>query len=74
MTRPDPIRNSEHAEHLPELGVRSGVRIETNSKGMAQVKVSVYAGETVEEMERIMELAVKVYEKTLQNLGSRAEF
>jgi hypothetical protein len=52
--------------------VRSGIKIETNSKGFAQVRVSVYSGETEEEMERLKNLAVLTYEKTIAQLGARA--
>lgn len=66
-------------ETHPETGstdsaVRSGVKIETNSKGFSQVKVAVYEGTTEDEMQRVKDLAVLVYEKTVAELGKRAEF
>lgn len=54
--------------------VRSGVKIETNSKGMAQVKVAIYEGTTQDEAQRIKDLAVQVYETTIRELGQRADF
>jgi len=52
--------------------VRSSVKIDTTAKGMAQVRVSVYAGETEAEMDRLKDLAVNCYEKTIAKLGVRA--
>lgn len=54
--------------------VRSGIKVETNSKGMAQVKIAVYEGVTTEEMQRLKDLAILVYETTIRELGKRAEF
>lgn len=49
--------------------VRSGVKIEMNAKGMAQVKVAVYEGTTVEAMEEAKTLALRTYEVTCRALG-----
>lgn len=57
---------------LTELGQRSSVRIDTNAKGQAQTKVSVYAGETEAEMERLSLIAFKIYEQLQEQLGTRA--
>jgi hypothetical protein len=65
---------SEIQGELLEAGpaVRSGVKIDTNSKGFAQTKVQVYEGTTEEEMERIKNLAVTTYQKTIAMLGAAA--
>jgi hypothetical protein len=69
----DPIQDSQHAELLEAApAVRSGVTIQTTAKGFAQVKTQVYAGETEEEMDRLKNLAVLTYEKTIAMLGARA--
>jgi hypothetical protein len=69
----DPIQDSHHGEVLEAApAVRSGVKIATNAKGMAQVTVLLYAGETVDEMERLKNLAVETYNKTIALLGARA--
>jgi len=51
-------------ERLLEIAQRSQVKIETNSKGTAQVKIAVCAGETEQEMERLSLLALKIWEST----------
>ncbi len=62
-------------EHAGEPGIiKSGIRIETNSKGMAQVKVSVYDGVDEAEVQRLMDLAVKAYETVIARLGARANY
>jgi hypothetical protein len=58
---------------IEQQEVRSSVKIETTAKGLAQVRVSVYAGETEQEMERLKNLAVTCYEKTIAQLGIRAQ-
>lgn len=51
------------------LDVRSSVKVEANAKGFPQVRVSVYAGETEQEMERLKNLAVASFQKTCAMLG-----
>jgi hypothetical protein len=52
--------------------VRSSVQIDTTSKGFAMVRVKVYSGETEEELERLKNLAVTAYQKTITMLGAAA--
>lgn len=59
--------------HEIDVQIRSGVKIEQNSKGFAQTKVSVYAGETEESMQEIIDIAVKAYETLLNRLGPKAQ-
>lgn len=59
---------------LSEITARSSVKIETNSRGHAQTKISVYAGETEAEMERLVLLASKMYDDLNSRLGDRANF
>lgn len=54
-----------------EITARSSVKIEMNSKGMAQVKVAVYAGEEESEMQRVKDLAVNTYNVTIRALAGR---
>lgn len=56
-----------------DTATRSGVKIEQNSKGFAQVKVSVYQGDTFETMQGILDIAVRAYEATLRQLGAKAQ-
>lgn len=56
-----------------DVQIRSGVKIEQNSKGFAQTKVSVYAGETTESMQKIIDIAVEAYETLLRRLGDKAQ-
>lgn len=58
---------------LDNIQIRSGVKIEQNSKGFAQVKVSVYQGETHETLQPLIDLAVEAYETTLRKLGAKAQ-
>ena len=53
-----------------QQGVRSGVRIEMNAKGAAQVKVSVYEGTTIEEMQAVKDLAMQTYLATVRELSA----
>jgi hypothetical protein len=66
-------RASELAE-IKDALQRSTVKIETNSKGMAQVKLTVCAGETEDEMRRIADLTLTLYDEMLNKLGRRASF
>lgn len=54
--------------------VRSSVKIEATAKGFAQVRVSCYEGVSGEEMDRLKDLAVETYNKTLARLGAKATF
>jgi hypothetical protein len=69
----DPIQDSEHGELLAAIpAVLSSVQLDTTSKGFAMVRVKVYSGETEEEMDRLKNLAVVTYNKTIAMLGARA--
>ncbi len=57
-----------------EPTARSGVKIETNSKGKAQLKVQTYEGTTEAEMQRVLDLAIATYEAGLRSLGALAQF
>ena len=72
MNDHEQIGQSVQLEALPSE--RSMVRLETNSKGIVQVKIAVYAGETDAEMERLRLLAVKTYDALQEQLGARARF
>ncbi len=52
----------------------SSVKIEMNSKGMAQPKVSVYDGVTEDEMKRLATLALTTFNDVTNRLGARANF
>ena len=54
--------------------VRSSVTIDTTAKGLALVRVKCYQDVTREEMDRLKDLAVDTYNKTLALLGARATF
>lgn len=56
-------------EHLPEA--KSKVKLVTNAKGDVQPEISVVAGETAVELERIRKLAIDAYNATLSDLGIR---
>lgn len=61
----------------PELleatpAVRSGVKLGTTAKGFVQVNVSVYEGTEETEMERLKNLAIETYNKTVAMLGAKA--
>jgi rare lipoprotein A (peptidoglycan hydrolase) len=64
----------EHLERLLELTQRSAVKIETNAKGMAQVKITVCAGESEAEMQRLSQLARTTYIELQQSLGRITQF
>lgn len=50
--------------------VRSGVRIEMNAKGQAQVKVSVYVGDTEQDLQEAKDLAVRTYQATVLQINA----
>lgn len=64
----------EHVERMLDLGQRSTVKIETNAKGMAQIKITVCAGESEAEMKRLSDLAQTTYVELQQALGTIAKF
>lgn len=69
----DPIQDSQHGELLEaQPAVRSGVKLDTTAKGFVQTKIAVYEGTTEEEMQRVLDLAVRTYETTVARLGARA--
>lgn len=70
----NPVQGITDLNELKDALQRSNVKIETNSKGMAQVKVSVCAGETPEEMDRLSKLALQTYDEMNAALGRRAQF
>ena len=53
-----------------EVRELSSVQIDTTSKGFPTPRVKVVAGETEEEIERIKNLAVTAYQKTVAMLGA----
>lgn len=53
-------------------GVRSSVKCEQNAKGAIQVKVSAYDGVTVEEMQRLSDLAVDTLRATIAKVNGTA--
>ncbi len=68
----DPVRTTpDYSVEPPAL---SSVKIEMNSKGMAQPKVSVYDGVTPEEMARLGTLALATFNDLVNRLGARANF
>lgn len=66
---------SEHAAETKtetNAGALSSVKIEMNSRGYAQVKVSCYDGVDAGEMERLQQLALATYDDVVTQLGKRA--
>jgi len=64
----------EVVERLVELGQKSSVRIDTTAKGQAQIKVSIYKGDTEEDLQLLVDLAVKTYTDVQSRLGRIAQF
>ena len=62
---------SEHLleESEPSAGVRSGVKIEENSKGFPQIKLAVYEGTTQSEIQECSDLAYGAYMALKRRLG-----
>jgi hypothetical protein len=52
---------------------RSSVDIKQTAKGDSQVEIKVYAGTSVEDMERLADLAVKTYRRTCKRLQATKE-
>lgn len=74
QTDTQPVQRIADLADVKEALQRSTVKIETNAKGLAQVKVTVCAGETDAEMERLQRLALRIYDETQTALGRRAKF
>lgn len=51
--------------------VRSSVKLETNAKGIVQVKVSAYEGTTREAMQEAKDIATETYLATVRELRAR---
>lgn len=67
------VENERDTQHAVELELRSGIKIEMSSKGIVQVKVAVYAGETEDEVQRLIDLATKAYETTVRKVGASTQ-
>lgn len=66
--------DSATVERLLELGQKSSVKIDVNSKGFAQIKIAVYDGTSAEEMERLGKIAHKTFTDLQNSLGRIAKF
>lgn len=74
MITPETQQHGSLETGAQEPAARSGVKIETNSKGKAQLKVQTYEGTTEAEMQRVLDLACDTYEAGLRRLGASAQF
>lgn len=69
---PPHAASQDSHDGAPELIQRSRVKFTTNAKGMVQTEVTVVAGTTENEMQGILDIALRAYNAATRSIGARA--